>query len=169
LRQHELVSAGHRSTTPQNNNERDGTTAMNHSDAEPSLESLIERSAELKRALVDFAGAPQFERHLMPFMLEAAGPEGELDDSEAVGIIDRFALQYRLPNGKTVLDQFLASRSDLSAADRDMVRGWHDPVEGLFEIRSKDQTAIVLRFSNQPGRRRHSRRHLRRHRRPQLL
>jgi hypothetical protein len=142
---------------------------MNHSDAEPSLESLIERSAELKRALVDFAGAPQFERHLMPFMLEAAGPEGELDDSEAVGIIDRFALQYRLPNGKTVLEQFLASRSDLSAADRDMVRGWHDPVEGLFEIRSKDQTAIVLRFSSQPGRRRHSRRHLRRHRRPQLL
>jgi hypothetical protein len=117
---------------------------MNDSDPEPSLESLIEHSAELKRALVDFAGSPRFERHLMPFMLEAAGPEGELDESEAVGIIDRFALQYRLPNGKTVLDQFLASRPDLSAADRDMVRGWHDPVEGLFEIRGKDRTAIVL-------------------------
>jgi hypothetical protein len=117
---------------------------MNDSDPEPSLESLIERSAELKRALVDFAGSPRFERHLMPFMLEAAGPEGELDESEAVGIIDRFALKHRLPNGTSVLDQFLASRSDLSAADRDMVRGWHDPVEGLFEIRGKDRTAIVL-------------------------
>jgi len=117
---------------------------MNHSDAEPSLESLIERSAELKRALVDFACGPRFERHLGPFMLEAAGPEGELDESEAVGIIDRFALQHRLPNGKTVLDQFLASRPDLSQADRDMLRGWRDPVEGFFEIRGKDRTAIVL-------------------------
>jgi hypothetical protein len=113
-------------------------------DVESSLESLIERSAELKRALVDFACGPRFKRHLGPFMLEAAGPEGELDESEAVGIIDRFALQHRLPNGKTVLDQFLASRPDLSAADRDMVRGWRDPVEGFFEIRGRDRTAIVL-------------------------
>jgi hypothetical protein len=117
---------------------------MNHSDAEPSLESLIERSAELKRALVDFACSPRFDRRLTAFMLEASGPEGELEESEAVGIIDRFALQHRLSNGKTVLDQFLASRPDLSAADRDMLRGWHDPVEGLFEIRRKDRTAIVL-------------------------
>jgi hypothetical protein len=117
---------------------------MNHGDARPSLESLIERSSELKRALVDFACSPRFERRLTAFMLEAAGPEGELDESEAVGIIDRFALQLRLPNGKTVLDQFLASRPDLSAVDRAMLRGWHDPVEGFFEIRGKDRTAIVL-------------------------
>ena len=117
---------------------------MNHSDGEPSLESLIERSSELKRALVDFACSPRFDRRLTAFMLEAPGPEGELEESEAVGIIDRFALQHRLSNGKTVLDQFLASRPDLSATDRDMLHGWHDPVEGLFEIRRKDRTAIVL-------------------------
>jgi hypothetical protein len=105
-------------------------TAMNHSDAEPSLESLIERSAELKRALVDFAGAPRFQRHLTRFALEAVGPDRELDDGETVGVIDRFVLQYRLPDGKTVLDQFLAGRPDLSAADRAMLRGWRDPVEG---------------------------------------
>jgi len=119
-------------------------TDINHSDAEPSLESLIERSAELKGALVDFACGPRLARHLMPFMLEAASPAGELDEGEAVGIIDRFALQHRLPNGKTVLDQFLASRPDLSTADRDMLRGWHDPVEGFFENRGKDRAAIVL-------------------------
>jgi hypothetical protein len=117
---------------------------MNHSDAEPSLESLIERSAELKRALVDFAGAPRFQRHLTRFALEAVGPDRELDDGETVGIIDRFVLQYRLPDGKTVLDQFLAGRPDLSAADREMLRGWRDPVEGFFEIRGRDRTAIVL-------------------------
>ena len=117
---------------------------MNHSDGEPSLESLIERSSELKRALVDFACSPRFERRLTAFMLAAAGSEEELDEGDAIGIIDRFALQHRLSNGKTVLGQFLANRPDLSAVDRDMLRGWHDPVEGFFEIRSKDRAGIVL-------------------------
>ncbi len=89
---------------------------------------------------MDFACGPRFERYLAPFMLEAAGPDGELDESDAVGIIDRFAFQHRLPKGKTVLEQFLASRPDLSTVDRQMLRGWRDPVEGLFEIRRKDRT-----------------------------
>jgi len=119
-------------------------TATNHNDAGQSLESLIERSAELKGALVDFACSPRLERHLTRFMQKSISTGDVLDEGDAAGLIDRFALQHRLPNGKTVLDQFLASRPDLSAADRDMVRGWRDPVEGVFEIRGKDQAAIVL-------------------------
>jgi hypothetical protein len=118
--------------------------AMTHGDGEPSLASLIERSAEMKQALVDFALSPRFERHLEQFLLEAADPYQELSEGEAIGVIDRFALQHRLPNGKTVLDQFLASRPDLTAADREMLRGWRDPVEGIFEIRRKDRDALVL-------------------------
>lgn len=45
-------------------------------------------------------------------MLEATGPGGELSEGEAIGIIDQFALQHRLPNGKAVLDQFTTSRPD---------------------------------------------------------
>ncbi len=67
--------------------------AMNHGGGEPSLASLIERSAELKRALVDFALSPRFEKHLEQFMLEAADPHQELSEGEAIGVIDRFALQ----------------------------------------------------------------------------
>jgi hypothetical protein len=111
---------------------------------EPSLASLIERSAELKRALVDFALSPRFERHLEQFMLEAADPFKELSEGEAIGVIDRFALQHCLPNDKTVLDQFLAGQPDLTAADREMLRGWRDPVEGIFEIRGKDRDSVVL-------------------------
>ena len=84
--------------------------AMNHGGGEPSLASLVERSAELKRTLVDFALSPRFERHLEQFMLEAADPYQELSEGEAIGVIDRFVLQHRLPNGKTMLDQFLAGR-----------------------------------------------------------
>ena len=119
-------------------------TSTTDGDAEPSLDSLIERSAELKGALVAFACGPRLDRHLTAFMKKSMSSGEMLDEAEAAGLVDRFALQCRLPNGKTVLDQFLASRPDLSAADRDMVRGWHDPVEGFFEIRGKDQTSIVL-------------------------
>ena len=119
-------------------------TSTNHGGADPSLESLIERSAELKGALVDFACGPRLERHLTRFMQKSVSPGEVLDEGDAAGLVDRFALQHRLPNGKTVIDQFLASRPDLSAADRDMMRGWRDPVEGVFEFRSKDQTAVVL-------------------------
>jgi hypothetical protein len=37
---------------------------MNQGSDEPSLARLIERSAELKRTLVDFALSPWMERHL---------------------------------------------------------------------------------------------------------
>jgi hypothetical protein len=90
---------------------------------QPSLAYLIERSAELKRALVNFALGPRMERHLERFMLEGAGPHEVLTEDEMVNVVDRFALLYRLPNGKTVLDQFLAGWPDLSAADRDLLRG----------------------------------------------
>ena len=96
--------------------------ARNHD--EPSPAALIERSAELKRALVGFALSPRFERQMERFVLESGS--GEIpDEGEAIDAIDRFALQHTLPKGKTVLDEFLASRPDLTAADREMLPGWY--------------------------------------------
>jgi hypothetical protein len=103
------------------------------------LAVLIERSADLKRDLVDFACSPRMERSLAAAMLEA-GLE-EVDKGDANSAIDRFALQYRLRDGQTVVDRFVASRPDLTAADREMLLGWGDPVEGNFEIRGD---AIIL-------------------------
>jgi hypothetical protein len=84
------------------------------------------------------------ERHLKRFMPESAGPYEVLIEDEGIDDVDRFALLYRLPNGKTVLDQFLASWPDLSAADREMLRGGGDPVDGIFEIRGKDGDSLIL-------------------------
>jgi hypothetical protein len=106
------------------------------------LAVLIERSSELKRDLVDFACSPRLERALAAAIMEA-GLE-ELKEADAIGTIDRFALQYRMRDGRTVVDRFVASRPDLDAADREMLLGWRDPVEGIFEIRSKDRDAIIL-------------------------
>jgi hypothetical protein len=85
------------------------------------LARLIERSAEPKRDLVDFACSPRLERALAAAMLEA-GLE-ELEEADAIGTIDRFALQYRMRDGRTVVDRFVASRPDLDAADRLRIRG----------------------------------------------
>ena len=115
---------------------------MNGRPGEERLAVLIERSAELKRDLVDFACSPRLERSLAAAMLKAGLKE--VEKADAIGTIDRFALQYRLPDGKTVVDRFVASRPDLDAADREMLLGWRDPVEGIFEIRSKAGEAIIL-------------------------
>jgi hypothetical protein len=61
---------------------------------EEELARLIERSAELKRDLVDFACSPRLERSLAAAMAEA--DLEELEEADAIGIIDRFALQYRM-------------------------------------------------------------------------
>ncbi|GAB2831171.1 hypothetical protein GCM10027073_69450 [Streptomyces chlorus] len=111
---------------------------------EPSLIDLIERSAELKAKLVTFAQSARFDRWLTPLLLEAAGPERQLDEGEAIRIIDHFILRYRLPDGSTVVDRFVAGRKDLTAVDREMLLGWRDPVEGIFEIQRKEKDAVVL-------------------------
>src|SRR5260370_21440384 len=41
---------------------------------------------------------PRFERSLTTALLDAADPEGELDEGEAISVVDRFALQHRLPD-----------------------------------------------------------------------
>ncbi|MFJ3216968.1 hypothetical protein ACIPLC_13745 [Kitasatospora sp. NPDC086801] len=109
-----------------------------------SLRRLIERSAELKGELVAFARSDRFDRWLTPVLLEAAGPERRLDEGEAVRIIDHFILRFRLPDGATVVDRFVAGRRDLTEDDREMLLGWRDPVEGVFEVRRKDGDAVVL-------------------------
>jgi hypothetical protein len=115
---------------------------VNGRHAGKELARLVERSSELKRDLVGFACSPRLERALAAAVAEAGLDESA--EADAIATIDRFALQYRLPDGKTVVDRFVASRPDLDAADREMLLGWRDPVEGIFEIRSKDRDAITL-------------------------
>ncbi len=111
---------------------------------ELSLADLIERSAELKGELVTFAQSARFDRWLTPLLLEVAGPARQLDEGEAIRVTDHFILRYRLPDGLTVVDRFVAGRKDLTPSDREMLLGWRDPVEGIFEVRRKDGGAVVL-------------------------
>jgi len=107
------------------------------------LASVLRRSAELEEDLVAFGEGRSFERFLDPLLTEAAGPEGALDEATAINVIDRFLLQYRLPDGTTVADRFAIRRTDLTDTDRQMVLAWRDPVEALFEVRGKDRDCLL--------------------------
>jgi hypothetical protein len=59
-------------------------------------------------------------------------------------VIDHFVLQFRLRNGRTVVEEFVAARPDLPETEREMLLGWRDVVEGIFEVRERDGAALVV-------------------------
>jgi hypothetical protein len=62
----------------------------------------------------------------------------------AVRVVDHFILNYRLPDGSTAVDRFLAGRESLTASGREMPLGGRDPVEGVFEVERRDGDAVIL-------------------------
>jgi hypothetical protein len=109
------------------------------------IEDLIERAADLKGELVAFAQSPRFRKWLDVLLRDAADDLGYLDEGRAVHAIDRFALQHRLPDGRTVVERFVAQRRPpLSDDERELVLGWGDVVEGCFEVRGGDGEAVEL-------------------------
>jgi hypothetical protein len=105
---------------------------------------LVERARELKPMLVDFALSPRFDRERSA-VIARNFPDGLVTDESMFSmVLDQFALQHRLRSGTTVVEAFVAAHSELTGAERDMLLGWQDVVEGIFEIRSKDRDAVLL-------------------------
>jgi hypothetical protein len=105
---------------------------------------LVERAGTLKGMLVDFALSDRFDRELTA-VIARQFPGGLVTDEAMFAMtVDHFALQYRLPSGTTVVQEFVADHPELPAAERDMLLGWQDVAEGLFEITGKDRDAVLL-------------------------
>jgi hypothetical protein len=105
---------------------------------------LVKRAGQLKPMLVDFALSPLFNRELKATIAEHF--PGMIVDDEAMFsmVLDHFALQHRLPSGTTVVEAFVAAHPELTEADRNMLLGWQNVVEGMFEVKGKDRDAVVL-------------------------
>ncbi|MGW2366002.1 hypothetical protein ACWCZ5_10530 [Streptomyces sp. NPDC001667] len=111
----------------------------------PQIDMLVARSGDLKSELVAFAQSPYFARRLDARLDEAADRLGFLDEATVIETIDHFALQYRLANGSTVVERFVAQRRPpLPEDERAMLLGWRDVVEGIFEVQSLDPNAATL-------------------------
>jgi hypothetical protein len=105
---------------------------------------LVERAGSLKGMLVDFATSPRFDRELSAVIAERF-PDGVVTDESMFSmVLDHFALQHRLPSGNTVVEAFVQAHPELPEAERDMLLGWRDVVEGVFDVVGKDGDALVL-------------------------
>lgn len=103
---------------------------------------LLVHCSELKRQLVEFARSRSFSRQFDQAL--RAGSRGEaVDESEFINIIDHFILQRPLPGERTVVEAFASAHPELTEADRQMLLGWRDVVEGVFEIRERDGESII--------------------------
>ncbi len=105
---------------------------------------VMERAGVLKPMLVNFALSKRFSRELST-LLDRSLPDGWVDDEgSATMVIDYFVLQHRLMGGDTVIDHFLLAHPELSSADRDLLLGWKDVVEGIFRVGRRDGDALIL-------------------------
>ena len=103
---------------------------------------LLDHCSDLKRQLVEFAYSRRFSRQLDQALGE--GSRGKaIDESEFINIIDHFILQRPLPGGRTVVETFVSAHPELAETDRQMLLGWCEVVEGVFEIRERDGEAII--------------------------
>ena len=119
---------------------------LDHTSAhDQGIGHLVDRAGELKGELVAFAQSPRFARHLDVLLFAAADRCGELDEGTAIRTIDHFALQYRLSDGRTVVERFVAQRRPrLPEDEQRMLLGWREVVEGYFEVRGCDGDAVEL-------------------------
>jgi hypothetical protein len=103
----------------------------------------VRRSGDLKRELVDFAQQRRFARAFRQVARRRFGLAAVGEEWEVANLLDAFMLQHRLPDGRTVVEQFVAEHPELPEQEREMLLGWQDVVEGIFQVKRRQGGALV--------------------------
>jgi hypothetical protein len=98
-----------------------------------TVEELLERSVELKHELLAFLREPRVSREFEAALHRRYGEVITGSDDDLASFFDTFLLGHRLSDGRTPVERFVRARGDLSRADRDLMLGWVDPLESVFE------------------------------------
>lgn len=108
--------------------------------------AFLERAGDLKSELVEFSQQPRYDRAASRFLDGYLNglDEDEVDEQRMMLLWDSFVLEHKLPNGRTVVEQFVAARPQLSEPEREMLLGWRDVVQGPFEVQRQDGPALVV-------------------------
>ncbi|MEP0859776.1 hypothetical protein [Trichocoleus sp. DQ-U1] len=98
------------------------------------MDAILERSHELKQALIEFVLEAEGELAQSLEAYAAAQPHRERQDiAQRDLIIDTFLTEGKVGDGdKDVLDLFLESQPELSENDRNLVSSWRCSFIGLF-------------------------------------
>ncbi|SCL15406.1 hypothetical protein [Micromonospora inyonensis] len=107
-------------------------------------DDLLHRSAPLKAALVAFGQSQRFTGEFRSAYANRFGTAKPGNQVDYINFLDRFVLEHRSSDGRTVVEQFVASRPDLPEAQRAMLRCWVTVVEGIFEVERHDGDAAVM-------------------------
>ncbi len=110
-----------------------------------SEDDLVGRSGPLKAELVAFGRSTRFAREYRSAHADRFGDADPRTQHDFINFLDRFVLEHRTRDGRTVVEQFVAARPDLPQTERTMLLGWRDVVEGVFEVQRYDgETAIMV-------------------------
>jgi hypothetical protein len=93
---------------------------------------------------VAFSRQPRYERAASEFLAKYAAGLEEVDEQRFILLWDSFVLEHKLVNGRTVVEQFVAADPQLSDAEREMLLGWQDVVQGPFEVFRRVGPALVV-------------------------
>ena len=88
-----------------------------------AITSLLDRSGDLKRELLEFSSHPRFDRDRREVLRKHFSNRFVDDELELVAAIEYFLLQHELRTGKTVVERFVASRPDLPEDERGLLLG----------------------------------------------
>jgi hypothetical protein len=109
-----------------------------------ATDDLLHRSGPLKTALVAFGQSQRFAAEFRSAYANRFGAAKPRNQVDYINFLDRFVLEHRSGDGRTVVEQFVASRPDLPEAERAMLRRWVTVVEGIFEVERHDGDAAVM-------------------------
>jgi uncharacterized small protein (DUF1192 family) len=99
---------------------------------------LVWRSGDRKRELVEFARRRRFDGAFREAFACRFGEAPEVDDGQLINFLDFFVLQQRLPDGRTVVEHFVAEHPRLPEEERALLLGWREVVEGVFRVQRRD-------------------------------
>ncbi len=105
---------------------------------------LMEHAGALKRQLVRFGEDKRFAGDLVEAQIHYFDTPEPVSNPQYVSFMDYFLLQYRLEDGLTVVDHFVSDHPDLPEADQEIMLGWKNVVEGLFEILRHEGDVLVF-------------------------
>jgi hypothetical protein len=106
-------------------------------------ESLMERATRLKQSLVSFVheGAMQvaFEEELQSRGLEP------LEGYALIDFTDWFIFEWEGDDGQCVLDEFIDANPELADEDVEILEGWYEAIDDVFEIVGREGDGFLVR------------------------
>ena len=107
-------------------------------------DGLIDRYVELKGELVEYATTGPFRNEWVAAIARDGVVTG--DDHTVMLYTDMFITSNDLLGGRTLIEHFIADRTDLAEEDRELLRSWDGgAVTQVYEIAGRQGAAIRLR------------------------